>query len=324
MENIDEIKYLLEKYLNHKASASERMDILRWVNENEELQQWIQDQIGHTNNDINPELKDKIYERICADGNIDNPNVVNKTSFGHKYIYLSIAACLVAIVSLMGWNYIGQPINEKPLSIYTNTGNRSNVTLPDGSVVWLNSLSKISYFYDAKNRERIVKLSGEAYFDVAKDKAHPFNVLVGDIKVECKGTKFNISAYSDDKNIDVILAEGRVIVSSENKSIDLHPNMMASFDKSTGILTKEKVNSRNYCEWMNGYIYFDNESFTDISKIISRNYGITVNILSPQLKDERFTGSIYQGDIKKILNVLSAASGAKYELISDSVVNLSY
>lgn len=326
MENIEEIKRLIEKYLNHDTSATERMHVLQWMRNDPDVKEWLQFQIETTSNELNPDIKNSIYNNICNElEKKDEPVPFYKKERFRRFASIAVAACMLVVLTVYGTTFVTYSSYEaKPLSVYTATGNLSRVTLPDGTQVCLNSMSKISYFYDKEMDKRVVKLSGEAFFDVAKDVEHPFNVQVEGINVECKGTKFNINAYPDDETISVVLDEGSVCVTSDDATMDLKPNMMARYDKKRGTLTKRNVESQNYCEWVNGYIYFDNESFAYITNVISRNYGITVNILSPKLKEERFTGSIYQADIKKILSVLTAASGAHYEIISESVINLSY
>lgn len=326
MENLDEIKKLIEKYLNHNASASERDRIIQIIRMDSDIEHWFQNQIENTSRVIDHNIKQNIYDNVCNETNMDCTTQPLYKRHQFKRIYaISIAASILLIVAILGVTFYTQSSYvARPFVISTTTGNRSLVTLPDGTDVYLNSMTRISYYYDKKSGTRIAKLCGEAFFDVAQDESHPFNVEVGELKVECKGTKFNIHAYPDEESIAVVLDEGHVVVCTDDESVDMKPNMMTRYNRKNGRLIKSNVESHNFCEWINGYVYFDNERFVDIIKVISRNYGITVNILSPQLKEERFTGSIYQIDINKILNVLSAASGARYEIVNDSVINLSY
>lgn len=320
MENIEELKNLVEKYLNHSATAADRLRICQYLESGDDMACWFQQQIDTSSNDIDADVKDGILENIYVDTD-------TRERRGWRFYLLSIAACLfavVATVAVMKYWFPLSAADDKPFTVYTNMGNKSYVTLPDGTEVNLNTMSKITYYYDAKTRSRVVKLSGEAFFDVAKDPEHPFYVQADALRVECLGTKFNVNAYPESQSISVVLADGKVNVASEKENMIIQPNTCINYDKRGGRMTKQPVEAINYCEWMNGYIYFNNERFEEIAKMITRNYGVTVNILSKSLKEEKFTGTIYQTDIKNVLGILTAASGAKYEIINDTLINLSY
>ncbi len=320
MENIEELKKLVEKYLNHSATAADRLRICEWLESDIDARLWFQSQIDASNPEFDDEVKEGILDNIYS----ESSSVTPKHSW--RYYMLSVAACFVAVVATVGamYYFMTSPFEDKTFTVYTNTGNKSFVTLPDGTEVNLNTKSKITFFYDEATDSRVVNLSGEAYFDVAKDAEHPFYVQADNVKVECLGTKFNVNAYPESSSISVALTDGKVNVVSGSENMVISPDTRVSYDKKTGRMSKQSVEAINYCEWMNGYAYFNNERFDDITKMISRNYGVTVNITSPELKNEKFTGTIYQTDIHKVLSVLTAASGAKYEIINDSLINLSY
>ena len=319
MENIEELKTLVEKYLNHSATVAERLRICRYIESETGMKQWFRSQIESVNGDIDEQVRDGILEAIYHDS-------VSASRRNWRFSLMSIAACLLAIVGTVAtMDYLTAPAGDThPFTVYTNMGNKSCVTLPDGTEVNLNTMSKITYRYDEKTGSRMVNLSGEAFFDVAKDPEHPFLVQADNISVEALGTKFNVNAYPESKSISVVLADGKVNVSSASEDMLMAPNTRIDYDKTAQRMTKHSVEAGNYCEWMNGYIYFNNERFDDITKLLSRNYGVTVNILSKTLKEEKFTGTIYQTDIKNVLGILTAASGAKYEVINDTLINLSY
>ena len=326
MENIDDLKILVEKYLNHKATAAERLRICEWLEHDADLDRWFRFQYEAVSPEFSQDVKSRIYENICNDDKDDAEEEEVRPSFARRFYVATVAACLLLVALVAGGiHYFNQPdYGSTPLTVYTNVGDKSRVTLPDGTEVNINAMSKLTFYYDSENKTRVVNLSGEAYFNVAKDEKHPLYVQTGDLKVECLGTKFNVNSYPENSYISVVLAEGKVNLVSDRESMLMTPNSMIKYDKSKGKMTKHSVEAINYCEWMNGYMYFNNERFEDIIKVISRNYGITVNINSQKLKEERFTGSVYQADIKKMLNMLTAASGAKCEIINDTLINLTY
>lgn len=320
MANIEEMKILVEKYLNHSASAAERERICEWMKTDEDIKMWFQSQINYSSNELDSDVKESIYRSIYSESDS------TKRRVGWQTLLLSVAACFLAVVASVSITKYIYTNNQRveALTVYTNTGDRSNVTLPDGTEVDLNAKSKITYYFDSETQSRVVTLTGEAFFEVAKDPERPFYVSVDDLKVHCLGTKFNVSAYPESSLVSVVLSDGKVNVASDIENVTITPDTRVCYDRKTHRLSRQKVDAINYCEWMDGYLYFDNERFDDIAKSISRNYGVTVNIISRQLKEEKFTGTIYQADIKNILNILTAASGSKYEIISDSLINLSY
>lgn len=325
MSNLSERKSQIEKYLNHEATAAERLMICQWIKEDKDIKEWFDAQLRETSNDINAETKSGMFESICGEIDFSQDTEAGGRNL-RRHIWFAAVACIaVVIATVFAVKIFNTPgFESKPLTIYTNIGDRSHVTLPDGTDVHLNSVSKISFCYDAKNKCRVACLSGEAFFDVAPDSEHPFYVHTSDIRIECLGTKFNVNAYPENKDISVVLSDGKVKVVSSESQLTISPNTMVSYDKEIGLMTKQYVESTKYCEWMNGYLYFNNERFEDIARAISRNYGVTVNILSQQLKNERFTGSIYHADVDKLVNVLTAASGAKCNVINDTLINLTY
>lgn len=328
MENFEDLKILVEKYLNHKATPAERLEICEWLEHDTDVDRWFRFQYEAVSPEYSQEVKSRIYENIVNEQKDDlkDSEQEQKPRFVRRFYTMTAVACLLLVVLLLvGIHYFNIPDYAlTPLTVYTNVGDKSRITLPDGTEVSLNSMSKLSFFYDEENKTRVVNLSGEAYFNVAQDKEHPFYVQTSDLKVECLGTKFNVNSYSENSYISVVLADGKVNLVSDRESMIMTPNSLIKYDKNKGKMSKHKVEAINYCEWMNGYLYFNNERFEDIIKVISRNYGITVNINSQKLKEERFSGSIYQADIRKMLNMLTAASGAKCEIINDTLINLTY
>lgn len=320
------MKVLIEKYLRHEATESERKQICQWLEEDGAVAEWFEGECISMNEEMPSDVKQRIYESVCGDSEKEEQNQ-NRFFPVYKryYLWAAVACLLVAVVALGGGYFLGTcDYPSMPLAVYTNVGDKSRVTLPDGTTVDLNSMSRLTYYYDEEKDSRVVNLTGEAYFDVAKDTSHPFYVQAGDVKIECLGTKFNVNAYSEQSYISVVLADGKVRLVTTREDMLMHPNSMIRYDKFGGTMHKEKVEALNYCEWMNGYVYFNNERFEDIIKVVARDYGVTININSPQLREERFTGSVYQADLQKILNILAAASGARYEYINDTFINLTY
>ncbi|MGE0078273.1 MAG: FecR family protein [Bacteroidales bacterium] len=177
-------------------------------------------------------------------------------------------------------------------------GGEYQLTLPDGTKVWLNAGSVIAYPVAFNGDERRVSIKGEAYFEVAsaysKDKKKlPFVVAVNqDAEVRVLGTHFNIKAYPGEGAIRTTLLEGSVEVKSiaSNKSMLIQPGQQAVVDKD-GALIAKKVNTEEVIAWKNGYFYFDNASLQDVLQQLARWYDVQV-LYDGAIPDRYFTGKI--------------------------------
>lgn len=190
-------------------------------------------------------------------------------------------------------------------------GKRSEVTLADGSHIWVNSGSQISYPVTFKDT-REVYLSGEAYFDVKPDKKKPFIVMTHDIRIRVTGTSFNVSSYATDGYTQAVLAEGQVKISMNTvlgKSMEMKPGERVIFRKDNETFTKDNVDVELYSSWINGYLIFENEPTSEIFKKLERIYNQRI-IIDTGLTDITFSGKLdLQEDIKDVLDNIAFASG---------------
>lgn len=172
------------------------------------------------------------------------------------------------------------------LHVYTLSiprGQNYHMTLSDGTNVWLNTESKLRYPESFADSERIVELSGEAYFDVAKDSNRPFIVRSKYLTTKVTGTTFNMKVYNR-QDANVTLAEGRVSVSIEgnDKAVTLLPGQNASLENDRFEITNCDV--RHYTAWVEGYFYFDNAPLEEIMRELGRWYNINITFTSDQAK----------------------------------------
>jgi len=190
-------------------------------------------------------------------------------------------------------------------------GKRSELTLPDGTHIWLNSGSRLSYPSVFGSDSREVFLSGEAFFEVSHDKNRPFFVFANELKVKVLGTRFNISAYAEDPVIRTVLLEGKINACKNHrfaKEIGLSPGEGVTFNKEEGTMAMSKANIRLYTSWINGYLFFENEPITEVFKKLERYYNREIRV------DEKLSGSTFSGkldlseDIRQVIENISFAS----------------
>lgn len=182
-------------------------------------------------------------------------------------------------------------------TIYVPAGQRINMTLPDGTNVWLNARTKLQYPAVFAKEKRQVVLDGEAYFDVAKNKKQPFIVETNKCNLEVVGTKFNVEAHADREDFEATLMEGSVRVLSvadPNEQLTLMPDSKAYL--KDGKLMVAHVDDYNPYRWKEGLICFKNESFTSIMKEFEKYYGVNIQIKQNKVVKYFFTGKFRQTD----------------------------
>lgn len=185
------------------------------------------------------------------------------------------------------------------------------ITLSDGTVVNMNAGSSLKYpvqFIKGHNRE--VVLEGEAFFDVTKDKAHPFIVKTRGVAVKVLGTKFNVSSYKEDNEINTVLVEGSVSLSDvakPNEKAMLVPGEKGTWNNGKKGIGVEKVDTRIYTEWMTGELVFRKTTFKDIIIKLERCYNVTIENNNKGLLDKKFNAS-FNKNIESIDMVLEAMS----------------
>jgi transmembrane sensor len=220
--------------------------------------------------------------------------------------------------------------SPQQLTAVTPRGGMYVVTLPDGSKVWLNAASSIKFPNSFKNEvNRIVRLTGEAYFEVHKDSAHPFIVISGRQRVEVLGTHFNINAYEDEENVRTTLLEGSVRVGlSQNTTarkggdIMLKPNQQAVLKPSKAIDVVE-VSASEVIDWKNGEFVSKNESLASIMRKISRWYNVDVVYTREELKNKTFDGSLSRYDnVSRVLKVIEFAGAVKFKFEGKTITVL--
>ncbi|KIO78997.1 hypothetical protein TH53_00495 [Pedobacter lusitanus] len=206
--------------------------------------------------------------------------------------------------------------------IETPRGGEYQVLLPDGSKAWLNAASKLKYPVSfAAAKTRTVELSGEGYFEVAKDKEHPFQVKTDNQEVEVLGTKFNINSYKDEAIVKTTLVEGRVKVFSSQNSKILLPGQQAKLQ--AGYIKVETVNAVNEIGWKNGKFTFNDEELGNVMRKISRWYDIEVVFQDPQAAKKVFSGKMSRSDdINTLLRKLQKTGEAKFKIEGRKVIVL--
>lgn len=279
-------KETIYKFFNGKASQDEKMQIRDWLEaspENEEI--------------LIKDRKFFDYVSLLVSERKTNPKKTGRTTFYREV--LKIAAVIMLTITI-GYMYIQHEESRHSLAIQTihvPSGQRVNMQLPDGTNVWLNARSVISYPVSFGRQERVVKLNGEAYFEVTENKKVPFIVKTGRGEVEVLGTDFNVEAYNDRDDFETTLIKGSVIVRSaadEQEMVVLTPDHKAVLKH--GRFNVEKVDDYTSYRWIEGLICFNNEPFESIMEEFEKYYGVTVEVENSKVRKHTYTGKFRHTD----------------------------
>ncbi len=217
-------------------------------------------------------------------------------------------------------------------SVVADNGQISRVILPDSSVVWLNSGTKLSYDNNYSYQNRNLELTGQAFLQVKKDPDLPLVVTSGNLKIKVLGTRFDVNAYPDEELIKVTLESGRVeLANSIDKSFNyqLVPGQMAEFNSRTNEVEVKHVDVQDYTCWKDGELIFTDASMREVIKRLERKFDLKIEVTSPNVYNSVFNARFKNEDLKEILDYIQYSCLVTYQLIpgrgtSQDKVILSY
>lgn len=223
--------------------------------------------------------------------------------------------------------YFGKTKDEEIIynSLKVPYGKTFKLTLSDGTVINLNSGTTLRYPEQfGINGKRIVYLTGEAFFEVAKDKEHPFIVNTNEADIEVLGTKFNVSAYPETPTINSVLTEGSIRMyetKNPSNSVLLRPNQMATWQNNSKKITTRSVDPAFYSAWTKGELTFHDTPFSTIAKIIQRTYDVEIINKNSDLASQNFTGTIKisESSVENILELLKRDTPFEYSIHKSTI-----
>lgn len=196
--------------------------------------------------------------------------------------------------------------NSVSNTLRTPRGGQFQLTLPDGSKVWLNAASQLTYKISKTSHERLVELKGEAYFEVATDANRPFKVFSKGQVVEVLGTHFNVCSYDDDPNVKTTLAEGavKIVETDRHRNVVLEPGQQATLD-SGNRLSVAQVDVSDAIAWKNGKLNFNQSDIYAVARQLSRWYNVDV-VFKGKAANIHLSGEVYRNtNASKVLEILS-------------------
>jgi ferric-dicitrate binding protein FerR (iron transport regulator) len=267
---------------------------------------------------------DAIFEKLWRRRKIE----INSHNPGKR---LSIRFARWAAVLLVGL-FLGHYSNtfKKELSpvYYTSVtpkGSVSEMLLPDGTHIFLNSGSKIKYSVDGVNNMREIFLTGEAWFQVAKMKEKPFLVHTSMYDIWVTGTSFNVKAYPDEKDVTTTLEEGHIAVkSSENLKLDgeilLKPGEQLVYNTELKDIQVHEVNTKWYTSWKDNKLVFVNMSLKDLTVLLERKYGVEIEIGDQSILEYHYDGTIKDETIFEVLEILKRTLPIQCRIVNQKII----
>lgn len=317
-----EVLVLLEKYREKKCSEQELAFLNRW----------------YENRDVNgiatlneTEFKEDLlyiaeglplYTPVIHQLPVDNEvPVVHKRRLWPQFRPVAAAAVLLIGVLLYLYSpYFGKQSGSAQLiALKVPAHQQRQLTLADGSTIWINAGSKVSYpkQFDGKTRE--VYLSGEAYFDIKQDPSKPFIIHTGKVLTTVLGTAFNIKEDPGSDRITVTVTQGKVSVANGKELLGIvTPNQQISFNTRNNTYALANVNAQKAIEWQKKDLYFDDISFADAVAILEQRFKVKISFENKKISTCRFTGRALTGeDLDQILKVICSFNNASYQTQAD-------
>lgn len=305
------------KFLEGKLTEAEEIELWSKINDGEyPKEQFLKDQQEQNQKIIASEnrLVDKNWHGVTKkmEASRDAARSFDKKGFGRKNLLAIAAAFVLGIIIASAFYFLGNPDFSKQVQqqeVYIPYGAKTKITLPDGSAVWLNSGSKLSY-PSVFNGDRLVRLDGEAYFEVIKSKV-PFQVSTQFGQVEVLGTSFNVKSFSNEE-FQTTLVEGSVRLNGFGGSHALlKPGEQASFSENSKLEIK-KVNSEMFTSWKDGKLIFYREPFSKVAVRLERWYNVDIEIEDEELNNLWFTGTIEMETFTEFMELIIRTYPVQY------------
>lgn len=336
MNSKTDIDQIISNFLNGSLTNFERKKLKEWENESEQNAYQL-DRLTKLWKERSIERKtinsSDIKRKIWYHG-VEKDSLFYKTEkqpFIHSIVFRRIAAAFI-IFSILGILYLmGNNFSDSELKMADNeyiekinpSGQKSKIFLSDGSVVWLNANSSISYFKHFSDSVRIITMEGEAFFEVAKDSLNPFIVRTNGITVEVLGTQFNVNSRNSEEEVTVALLEGVVKVFTDNKNNASNASIIfpgegiiiSNQHERVGNFTFDVSDNNNpYSSWKDGILVFNGESYNEFITKIKLWYDIEVQTNGTPPDSWYIRGNFPNESLDNIMNAISFNKEFTYEI----------
>lgn len=332
MNNTENTYYpdeLIAAYLNNELNKEQRIELEKWVAADAAHKRYFYEMteiwLAANATAGSKEESERAFQHFR--GRLSKAKLSRRFSLS----FVRIAAAVVLGILLIGSGFylgdrrsVGQSQYLQAIqTIEVPMGSRSRIVLQDGSVVWLNAGSKLSYAAGFSPEERNVVLEGEGYFEVTHNDKCPFIVTTNDIDVKVLGTRFSVKAYKDEKNIEVILAEGAVNFINKkdlDASLIMKPEQQVIYNRESGHTDIRKVPASQADDWTTGAHFFNELTLEQIARQLEKSFDVTFIFRKEEKKNLTFYGDFRNDDsLEDILMIMSSSGKFKYRKTHDII-----
>lgn len=320
------IDELITNYLSGGLGTEELTELEDWLKASPENQKYFRQirEVWFSTIGANEETrydKEAAFQRFLSKTQVSAEKKVIKKHPLHKYMYAAAAIALLCLISFASYWSGSEQVKKQfaEMVIEAPLGSKTKLYLPDGTLVWLNAGSKITYSQGFGVAERKLQLAGEGYFEVTKNEQIPFEIKTKELELRVLGTKFNFRNYPEDEEISVSLLEGKVSLKNSLKNNSLcylEPDQKAILNKRNGELQISSVEAEYASEWTNGFLFFDEDLLPDIAKELERSYNVKITLEDSSLATFRFYGNFVRKEqsIRDILDMLASTGKLQYHI----------
>ncbi len=289
------MEHLLQRYIRGEVSEEEKRKVVAWLDESpENMREFL--------------ALRKLYDISLWQADTDERQSSRKRHLSLRKITIEILK--IAAIFLIGFWGSEQLLTRQPdkmqmLTIHVPVGQRAEITLADGTHVWLNSRSTLRFPERFSENTRNVELDGEGYFSVRHDEDNPFTVQTPKYAIQVLGTEFNVKAYHDSPLFETALIKGSVEITSPSlsRNLRLKPDEIAKVHN--GKIETSHISDYNYFKWKEGLFCFEDESIQDLIDKLQLYYDIRIEVQRPALLQYRYSGKFRIKDgIEHVLKVL--------------------
>lgn len=331
-----EIEKLIQRYLAGETSEQESLQMQEWLQASEENRQlfashkklWLNaGALAGYNSDQVRRSKETVDLKIR---NSETQQSLERAKMRIRILaYAALVFLLLGIASIMYILQKDTSVKQGEIlaggKIEVPYGSKILVTLPDGSKVWVNAGSEISYPSDFGVTSRNVYLTGEAYFDVAKMEKIPFYVNTDVVKIKVFGTAFNVKAYSDDEGVETTLDRGAISITcngTPDREINVKPKQKITIlrDAQKPPISSKVKNTDAITAWKDNRLVFEQEPLWSLAKQLERRYNVQIRFNSEKIKSLRFTAAIKEMPIEQVLKAISLSSPISYSITGSEII----
>jgi transmembrane sensor len=315
------------RYLNGDLSQKEAVAFLKWIESKEgerKFKSWVDDAWNEEFALSKPETPVKPINPAPVQSSSTQRKKIKKWPLWAASISFFLIVSFVLVINMES-DLPEEYKTEIEITEITKSapkGVKTKIKLPDGSIIYLNSESSITYLTDFSDK-RTVRLEGEAFFEVETNPANPFTVITGPISTVAMGTSFNINAYEEAEDIQVSLASGKIKVSNDiiGKEMLVAPGEVVEFEKESEEMTKGIADVSKMLLWKDGIIHFERVPFKEVVNTLERWYGVEIEVKGrKQLPMEKCSGEFGPNEyLSNVLNVLSHTIEFEYSIANKKV-----